>query len=62
MAKTFTDINGMIVTIEPRQTRYYTDEDIVSGEVSRYIIEVSEIPYEVDKITYTKVKEFVENY
>lgn len=60
MAKTFKDIRGTVVTIEPRYTTFEKDEDIVSDEVSRYVIEVEDVPYEVDEITYEKVKEYVE--
>lgn len=59
MAKTFKDLNGNVVIIE-RDTRFDTDEDIVTNEVSRYIIEVEGIQYEVDRITYEKVKEHIE--
>lgn len=60
MAKTFKDSHGTVVTIVKRETRFETDEDIVSGDVSRYIIEVEDIAYEVDENTYEKVKEYVE--
>lgn len=59
MATTFTDKSGNVVDIVARETFLRTDTDVVSGEVSRYIIEVEDILYEVDSQTYQAVEKFI---
>lgn len=59
MATTFTDRSGNVVDIVARETILSTDTDVVTGEVSRYIIEVEDRPYEVDSQTYAVVENYL---
>ncbi|CAM4091946.1 MULTISPECIES: hypothetical protein [Saccharibacillus] len=59
MATTFKDLEGNTVTIEDGLTSVSSDTDVESGEVTRYIVEVDDIPYEVAKKTYEAVKKHI---
>jgi|GEM_PF-3832404 len=60
MATTFTDKSGNVVDIVARETILRTDTDVVTGGVSRYIIEVEDTPYEVDSQTYAAVEKYLD--
>lgn len=60
MATTFTDKSGTTVDIIARETNLRTDTDVVTGDISRYIIEVEDIPYEVDSVTFNAVKKHLD--
>lgn len=60
MATTFTDKSGNVIDIVARETFLRTDTDVVTGAVSRYIIEVEDTPYEVDSQTYAAVEKHLD--
>lgn len=61
MAKSFRDIDGETVVVDKyeMQIDFETVEDILTDEISKYIVKVKEYPYEVTEDVFEALKKYV---
>lgn len=63
MTKTFKTLIGETVELNPDfDIRTDFSEDILTNETTNYFVVIEGTKYEVDKITYKAVKEYLENF